>query len=415
MRCTFLILVLASCQAICLLHTIASEFETIHHDEKLLSIMKKIHEANHDAADLLPDALDIELKRKGMKQRRRSRARRSPMKHVDWPKARSIHRHQDDSSSKSLAADDEKAIRPRNRRLRLFAQSRGGSRSPHQTYINGGIEDEVKTPGPIEPRHITMSSIVDISNHRRLGKGRYGSIFVCDVLEADNLSIIQAALKMPQVGSKVQRMVAQNEITVLTAAQGSPHLLQLIALVGTPTVGAANTNYELSVVVELAEHGSLDRIMRLWQKEGRVLSIQAKLSLVGDMFRGLNELHQKGFIHCDIAPGNLLVFASGTWKLADFGLSIPKDVLVTKRGSAPYVAPEVDNMTGPNSTASDVYCAAMVGREIIHLSVDADNKADIISNNLDELLRKCLNEADVPRPKTLSISLKSVPTLAPHP
>jgi serine/threonine-protein kinase len=81
--------------------------------------------------------------------------------------------------------------------------------------------------------------------------------------------------------------------------------------------------------------------------DGQSLEEQEKLSL-GDVmlvFRmvatALNAFHQKGFVHCDIKPNNILFNKKGTIKIIDFGQSC-KIGHIKKRiqGTPEYIAPE---------------------------------------------------------------------------
>ncbi|XP_058111782.1 mitogen-activated protein kinase kinase kinase 20-like [Magnolia sinica] len=59
---------------------------------------------------------------------------------------------------------------------------------------------------------------------------------------------------------------------------------------------------------------------------------------------GLNYIHERGYVHCDIKPQNLLVCSSSEIKIADFGLSKKAGVSVYGeyhvRGTPLYVSPE---------------------------------------------------------------------------
>jgi serine/threonine protein kinase len=81
--------------------------------------------------------------------------------------------------------------------------------------------------------------------------------------------------------------------------------------------------------------------------DGQSLEEQERLSL-GDVmlvFRmvatALNAFHQKGFVHCDIKPNNILFNKNGTIKIIDFGQSC-KIGQIKKRiqGTPEYIAPE---------------------------------------------------------------------------
>ena len=56
----------------------------------------------------------------------------------------------------------------------------------------------------------------------------------------------------------------------------------------------------------------------------------------------LGYVHLKGFVHRDVKPGNLLLFAGGVLKLADFGISQrADDKLAFCACTVAFAAPEV--------------------------------------------------------------------------
>jgi len=81
--------------------------------------------------------------------------------------------------------------------------------------------------------------------------------------------------------------------------------------------------------------------------DGQSLEEQGRLSL-GDVllvFRmvatGLNAMHQKGFVHCDIKPNNILFNKAGTIKIIDFGQSCRIGHIKKRiQGTPEYIAPE---------------------------------------------------------------------------
>jgi serine/threonine protein kinase len=81
--------------------------------------------------------------------------------------------------------------------------------------------------------------------------------------------------------------------------------------------------------------------------DGQSLEEQERLSL-GDVllvFRmvatGLNAMHQKGFVHCDIKPNNILFNKAGKIKIIDFGQSCRIGQIKKRiQGTPEYIAPE---------------------------------------------------------------------------
>lgn len=86
------------------------------------------------------------------------------------------------------------------------------------------------------------------------------------------------------------------------------------------------------------------------------LPVGRALRIVEDVASAVAYTHERGIVHCDIKPQNILLDAHGQAKLADFGIASadqgPTGRLVY--GSAPYLAPE--RLRGaPVGPAVDIY------------------------------------------------------------
>ena len=101
-----------------------------------------------------------------------------------------------------------------------------------------------------------------------------------------------------------------------------------------------------------------------------LLPNQETLKLGAQIAEGLNAAHERGVVHCDLKPGNVMVTANGHAKVLDFGLarffhtskdSLSTDTLTETQpaGTLPYMSPEqvrgecVDSRT-------DIYSAGAV-------------------------------------------------------
>ncbi len=110
-----------------------------------------------------------------------------------------------------------------------------------------------------------------------------------------------------------------------------------------------------------------DFFTTLFRQDGQRLSFQpgAALYILRNVLRGLSVLHEKGFIHGDIKPTNIMVNIQGTVKLVDFGRAarIGERVNILL-GSPLYMAPEIHRRE-PGLIQSDIFSAGLVGLEML--------------------------------------------------
>ncbi len=100
--------------------------------------------------------------------------------------------------------------------------------------------------------------------------------------------------------------------------------------------------------------------------DGRLsLRLGAVLHILRNVLRGLAVLHDKGFVHGDIKPTNIMVDAQGTVKLVDFGRAarIGEEVNILL-GSPVFMAPEIHRRE-PGRAASDLFSAGLVGLDLL--------------------------------------------------
>ena len=131
------------------------------------------------------------------------------------------------------------------------------------------------------------------------------------------------------------------------------------------------TRRELGIVMEKAEHGSLDEWIGKIDHD-KITKIA--LGIIG----GLEYVHSQQVIHRDIKPKNILMCGPEDDmipKIADFGVSkvIEKTTIHTTAGHNLYMAPEV-HARDPYGLAADIFSLAMTLFEMFNEQLITDAK-----------------------------------------
>jgi eukaryotic-like serine/threonine-protein kinase len=119
------------------------------------------------------------------------------------------------------------------------------------------------------------------------------------------------------------------------------------------------------IVMELVDGEDLASLVR---RRGALTPGQSA-RLVAQAARGVAAAHQRGFVHRDIKPGNILVTRDNRVKVADFGIAraLSESAITmpgTTLGSVHYFSPE-QARGEPATPASDVYSLGIVLYELL--------------------------------------------------
>jgi tRNA A-37 threonylcarbamoyl transferase component Bud32/predicted RNA-binding Zn-ribbon protein involved in translation (DUF1610 family) len=144
-----------------------------------------------------------------------------------------------------------------------------------------------------------------------------------------------------------------------TAAVNDPHVVQVFS--------SGTDHGQFYLVMELVDQGSLDDRMAEQGRVGEARVLDTGIQVA----RGLRAAHEKGLIHRDIKPGNILFAGEEMAKIGDFGLAVAAEQNAEAQneiwGTPYYVAPERLN-NEPEDFRSDIYSLgatlyhAMAGR-----------------------------------------------------
>ncbi len=177
-----------------------------------------------------------------------------------------------------------------------------------------------------------------------VGEGGMGSVFKANDLNLQR-SVALKILKK-EAGSTESDWEKLAQEAKITASINHPHVVKVFSF--------GEDHGQFYLAMELVEKGSLDDLMGLQGKvsEAQVLGVGIQIA------QGLQAALDRGLLHRDVKPGNILFADSTTAKIVDFGLALLLIEEAQERGeiwgTPYYIAPEkLDNR--PEDFRSDLY------------------------------------------------------------
>ena len=138
----------------------------------------------------------------------------------------------------------------------------------------------------------------------------------------------------------------------------------------------------------------------LLRRIGRLPQDKA-LEIARQLCAGLAAAHDRGVLHRDLKPGNIMLDGQGRLRITDFGLAgVAGEVKDIRSGTPGYMAPE--QQSGREVTArSDIYALGVVLHEVFtgkRPSADLSHPDLVVE--VDRVIRRCLAEDPAKRPST---------------
>ena len=199
---------------------------------------------------------------------------------------------------------------------------------------------------PIQPG----TSFGDLEVLERIDRGAFAEVFRAHDTLIDRPVALKVLDSSRWADNETVRDKCLNEARIMARVL-DPHVVTLYRVRELP-------GKRWAFEMEYLNGGSLrDRLRR----EGPLDPAEARRILEA-VLRGLEAAHQRGIIHHDIKPGNVLLSKDGAVKLADFGLGryVAEDDLARgPRGTLPYMAPEVIMGLGAQK-ASDLWSVGVL-------------------------------------------------------
>ena len=193
---------------------------------------------------------------------------------------------------------------------------------------------------------------------------RIGKYDIVGVIGRGGMGVVYRAMD-PRIGRPVA-------VKVLTSAFGEDQeLLARFYREARYTGGLQHQNivtvYEFGeqdgfpfLVMEYLEGESLDDIIA----SRRQLPLAERLGIMVQVCNGLSFAHQRGVVHRDVKPANIVVLRNGTAKIVDFGIAHVGGNRLTRTGqvmgSIYYMSPEQLNGNVEVDLRTDVYSTGVV-------------------------------------------------------
>lgn len=232
---------------------------------------------------------------------------------------------------------------------------------------------------PILPTRKGATPIPEIPGYAELTPLGHGGMGV--VYKARHVKLNRwVALKMIRGGDTVPEMLARFLAEARAVARlQHPNIVQVYE--------TSEHDGKPYIALELVDGGSLDKKLR-----GKPMAPRTAAELLLPIAEGMHAAHQKGLVHRDLKPGNVLITTAGVPKVTDFGLAkyLDDDSDQTRTGAIlgtpSYMAPEQAEGRGKDvGPATDVYALgailyeALTGRPPFHAATSLETLEQVRS------------------------------------
>ncbi|KAI9826206.1 MAG: hypothetical protein M1826_006721 [Phylliscum demangeonii] len=145
------------------------------------------------------------------------------------------------------------------------------------------------------------------------------------------------------------------EVEVLRALGPSDHTVHMMDF--------WDAEQHLYIQTEFCEEGSLDLFLAQVGRKARLDDFRIWKILL-ELSLGLQHIHDRGFIHLDLKPANVLITFEGVLKIADFGMAArwPAQAGIEGEGDREYIGPEI--LMGHFDKPADIFALGLMMLEI---------------------------------------------------
>jgi eukaryotic-like serine/threonine-protein kinase len=245
---------------------------------------------------------------------------------------------------------------------------------------------------------------------QQIGEGGMGVVFMAEQTEPIQRSV---ALKIIKPGMDTRQVIARFEAERQALAMMDHPNIARVLDAGTTDTGRPY------FVMDLVKGVSITKYC-----DEKQLSLRERLELFMQVCQAVQHAHQKGIIHRDIKPNNVLVAEydhQAVPKVIDFGVAKATAQKLTERtmftefgqvlGTMEYMSPEQAKFNQLDiDTRSDIYSLGVLLYELLAGSTPFEGKR-LHEAAFDEMLR-IIREEEPPKPSTRLSTTNQLPSIA---
>ena len=228
-----------------------------------------------------------------------------------------------------------------------------------------------------------------------LGRGGMGVVYLAHDPDLErNVAIKVLRMEVQTSGGEQDEFIERFQREARVVAQLNHPNIIVVHEVG-------QDNNTMFIVMEYVEGKTLREIIN-----EKKLTVADKVDLMKQMCAGLHAAHDKGLVHRDIKPTNIIVTKDNLVKIMDFGLTQTSDSELTRThqvmGTPNYMSPEQLLDTSNVDLRSDIFSLGVVFYELL-----AGEKA-FPGNSIPAITHRIITETPAPPSKLNPVSGSSL-------